>query len=171
MKIFSNRFKPVVVGLLLATGFTSSAQADVLMLGSETEISSSIAQNFKQQVTYYTGRQDLGDVLYVNMGTISDDEFQMAKSQVLKRALVILDFSDVVSPEERASYSAQITGVGLSSRYVVSGVENNELIINGIVEDVHDVNGQPVDDASEKMKGIKNSMKHVLERFKFGEGE
>ena len=139
------------------------------MLGGENEISQSISEHFQQSIQPYAGNLAQKDLLYINVGTASEDQITTAKSHVLSGDTVVIDLSMIASDEEKIERSQGITGLGMSAPILVIGMNQGDDFINAIISDVVDENDNPINDAKAELASIKQSLVHSLTRLGFGE--
>jgi hypothetical protein len=159
----------IMTSLLLSTLAWNSAQADVLVLGNETALIATIAEQYNQNIKSYNGESTVGDLLYANLESVPLDDYQQLKNAVVAGQLVVLDVSGFSTEEERLSVTKQITGLGMTSPVLVSGIYNGEIILNAIVSDVTDENGNTTNNSEAEQESLSLSLKHSLNRLNFGD--
>ncbi|EPW6409271.1 cytolysin secretion protein [Vibrio vulnificus] len=150
---------------LLCCLFAANAFADVQILGSESELSQTIAEQYQQNVTLFNGQLNSNDVLYVNVGTATDDEITQAKSHIISGSTVVIDLTQIAGDDARLDWSQKLTGLGLSAPVVVTGVYQGDALVNAIVSDVTDENDNPINDPQAELESVKLSLTHALDRF------
>ncbi|CAM2881719.1 cytolysin secretion protein [Vibrio neptunius] len=153
---------------LLSSLFTAHALADIQILGSESEISQSITQHYQQSTELYNGNLANNDALYINVATASDDDIALAKSHVVKGDTVVIDLRQVSGHDAKIDLSQSLTGLGSDAPVVVTGIYQGDNIINSIVADVRDENGDPVNNPTAELDSITQSLVHALDRLGFG---
>ncbi|MBE3663820.1 cytolysin secretion protein [Vibrio navarrensis] len=154
--------------LLLSSLFAAQAFADVQILGSESEISQAIAQSYRQPVTLYSGHLSQQDLLYVNAGSASGDELNLAQQHIVRGDTVVLDLTAIAGEEAQFSLSQKLTGLGISAPVVVTGTYQGDALVNAIVSDVTDENGNSLNNPAAELESITQSLQHALDRFGFG---
>ncbi|MCG9597442.1 cytolysin secretion protein [Vibrio sp. Isolate25] len=164
----NNRTKVLGTLTLLSSLFAAHAFADIQILGSESEISQSITEHYQQSTQFYNGHLAKTDLLYINVGTASDDDIAQAKSHVVKGDTVVIDLKQVSGDDAKIELSQSLTGLGSDAPVVVTGMYQGDNIINSIVADVRDENGEPVNNPSAELESIKQSLVHALDRLGFG---
>ena len=88
--------KTIASSLLVSSLAWSNAQAEVRVMGNETSLINSVAANYKQKLSDH--KQQLGmtkpfttqDMLYVNVASITTDDYQEVKNVLLAGHLVVL---------------------------------------------------------------------------------
>ncbi len=150
---------------LLCCLFAANTFADVQILGSESELSQTIADQYQQNVTLFNGQLNSNDVLYVNVGTATDDEITQAKSHIISGSTVVIDLTQIAGDDARLDWSQKLTGLGLSAPVVVTGVYQGDALVNAIVSDVTDENDNPINDPQAELESVKLSLTHALDRF------
>jgi len=164
-----NITKAVGALALLSLFSTTHAFANIQILGSESEISQSVAEHFQQTVQFYNGNLAKEDALYINIGTASEDEIAIAKSHVVEGDIVVIDFSSVAGDDNKIKQSQYITGLGISAPVVVTGVYQGDHLVNAIVSDVVDENNNLLNSPRTELKSINQSLVHSLVRLGFGD--
>lgn len=165
----------IVTSLLLSSLAWSNAQADVRIMGNETALINTIATEYKQNLSYHKDdsatkkRFAASDMLYVDVASVPSSDYRVIKNAVLAGQLVVLDLSGFINDEDRMAVTKELTGLGMSTPILVSGLVNGESILNAISgDDITDVNGKKIGDSRAKQQSITASLTHVLNRFKFG---
>jgi len=51
-------------------------------------------------------------VLYVNVGTATDDEITQAKSHIISGSTVVIDLTQIAGDDARLDWSQKLTGLG-----------------------------------------------------------
>ena len=153
--------------VLIASLFLSSfANAEILILGGETPISNGIKNHFDNKIILF-GEETVPiyeHLVYANFGLMSDDDLLKLKQKITNKNLVVLDFNHIQNPENIEKYTKDLTGLGLSSKYIVVGELNGDYIFNVIL----------TEDKNSKMttkqvdKNTVNSFVYVLNRFGYG---
>lgn len=154
--------------VLLTSLISSHAFSAIQILGSESEISQSLTEHYQQPTQYYNGNLADTDALYINVGNASEDEISTAKSHVVKGDTVIIDLSFISGDDSKIKQSQNLTGLGISAPVVVAGLYQGDSVINAIVSDVTDENGNPINNPSAELKSINQSLIHALDRLGFG---
>jgi len=165
----------VVTTLLLSSLAWSNAQADVRIMGNETALINTIATEYKQNLSYHKEKLAAkkmfaaNDMLYVDVASVPSSDYQEIKNTLMAGQLVVLDLSGFINEEDRIAVTKELTGLGMSTPLLVSGIVNGESIFNAISgDDPTDVYGQKIINSRAKQQGITASLTHVLNRFKFG---
>lgn len=158
-----------ISAIVLFSCLATTASANIQMLGGENEISQSIADHFQQPTQVYVGDLTPKDLLYINVGTASEDQIKKAKSHVLSGDTVVIDLSMIASDEEKIERSRSIAGLGMSAPILVMGTHQGDDFINAIVSDVVDENNHPINNAEAELASIKQSLVHSLTSLGFGE--
>lgn len=158
----------IIVALLLSSQGWSSAQADVLVMGAETNLIKNIASQHNQNTTFYKGELSSNDLLYVDVASLPISDYQQVKKAVVSGKLVVLDVSGFQGEQQRISVTKQITGLGMAAPILVSGTYEGDNIINAITNDVTDEHGNTFNDSEAEQKSLSLSLSHVLTRFNFG---
>ncbi len=158
----------IVVPLLLSLLGASSAQADVFVMGTETQLIKNIANQYNQNLTFYKGDLTANDLLYVDVASLAMNDYQLVKKAVISGKLVVLDVSGFKGHQQRISVTKEITGLGMAAPILVSGTYEGENILNAITNDVTDENGNTFSDREAERKSLSLSLSHVLTRFNFG---
>lgn len=153
---------------LLSSLFAAHSFADIQILGSESEISQSITDHYQQSSRFYDGSLANNDALYINVGTASDDDINKAKSHIYQGDIVIIDLRQIPGEDAKIELSQSLTGLGSDSPLVVTGVYQGDKIINSIVADVRDENGQSINNPSAELESLNHSLVHALDRLGFG---
>lgn len=153
---------------LLSTFVAAQAFADIQILGSESEVSQLISDHYLQSSQFYNGNLASNDVLYINVGSASDDDMAAAKSHISQGDRVIVDLRQIPGEDSKIQLSQSLTGLGSDSPIVVTGMYQGDKIINSIVVDVRDENDQPINNASAGFESLKHSLIHALDRLGFG---
>lgn len=166
--MLNNKYKTVERLTLFSCLFAVNAFADVQILGSESVLSQTIADNYQQTINLYRGELASNDVLYVNVGTASEDELTQAKNHVVRGDTVVIDLTEIVGDDARLDWSQKLTGLGMSAPVVVTGIYQGDALVNAIVSDVTDENGNPINDSQAELESVKLSLVHALDRFQFG---
>ncbi len=104
-------------------------------------------------------------MLYVNVGTATDDEITQAKSHIISGSTVVIDLTQIAGDDARLDWSQKLTGLGLSAPVVVTGVYQGDALVNAIVSDVTDENDNPINDPQAELESVKLSLTHALDRF------
>ena len=94
-------------------------------------------------------------------------EIEYVKSQIADGKLVIIDLRNILSEDTRVMHSQFLTGLGVSSPIIVSGIYRGELVVNMISSEVTDQNNQSIDIPEAENYSLEQSLKHVLKRFDF----
>lgn len=157
-----------MTSLLLSSLACSGAQADVLVMGSETTLIKNIANQYNQNLTFYKGESTTNDLLYVNVASLPINEYQQVKKAVISGKLVVLDVSGLQDEQQRISVTRKFTGLGMGAPILVSGTYEGDNIINAITNDVTDENGNKFRDNEAELKSLSLSLSHALTRFNFG---
>ncbi|GLR02982.1 cytolysin secretion protein [Vibrio hyugaensis] len=160
--------KSFITLTLLSSFFTANVFADIQILSGENEISQSVSEHFQQSAQLYDGSFAKGDALYINVGTASENQIAIAKSHVVKGDIVIIDLSTIASDEEKIEQSQHITGLGISAPVIVTGVYQGDNLVNAVVSDVVDENGNPLNNPEAELESINQSLVHSLTRLGFG---
>lgn len=162
-----NRKKFITLTLLFSF-FTANVFADIKILGGENEISQSVSKNFQQSARPYDGSLSKGDTLYINVGTASENQIAIAKSHVVKGDIVIIDLSTIASDEVKMEQSQHIAGLGISAPVIVTGVYQGDNLVNAVISDVVDENGNPLNNPEAELESINQSLVYSLTRLGFG---
>ena len=86
----------------------------------------------------------------------------------MKGDTVVIDLKQVSGDDAKIELSQSLTGLGSDAPVVVTGMYQGDNIINSIVADVRDENGEPVNNPSAELESIKQSLVHALDRLGFG---
>lgn len=124
--------KKAVTLALLSSFAISATHASVLVLGSESELSTVIANINQEEVRHFDNNQSETDVLYVNVGTSSEQDLALAQQQIVDGQLVVLDLSTLADPKIRTSYTKRLTGMGVSAPVVISGNSYGQSVLNSV---------------------------------------
>ncbi|WP_045413130.1 hypothetical protein [Vibrio owensii] len=166
MPIIKKSFQTVT---LLFSFSTANVFADIQTLGSENEILKSVSEHFQQSTHIYDGNFTKSDALYINVDSVSQEQITTAKSHVMNGDIVVIDLSSLVNDEDKITQSQNITGLGISAPLIVTGMYQGDNLINAVVSDVVDENGNPLNDPESELKSLKRSLIHSLTRLGFGE--
>ena len=160
--------KVLTAATLLSCVISAHAFADIQILGSESEISQSITDHYQQSSQYYNGSLAKNDALYINVATASDHDINKAKSHIYQGDIVIIDLRQIPGEDAKIELSQSLTGLGSDSPLVVTGVYQGDKIINSIVADVQDENGQSINNPTAELESLNHSLVHALDRLGFG---
>jgi hypothetical protein len=109
------------------------------------------------------------DMLYVDVASVPTSDYREIKNAVLAGKLVVLDLNGFINDEDRIAVTRELTGLGMSTPVLVTGIVNGEAIFNAISnDDKSDGNLVNVSNSRAKQQSITASVIHVLNRFKFG---
>lgn len=166
MKICKNK----VVGIisLLSCLTVGSVQADVVVMGNSSDISESIGANYQQPLSTFNGQLNSSDLLYVDAGSSSDSQLEIAKQYIADGATVVVNLTSIPSQDDKMALNQKLTGLGIAAPVVVTGKLQEDIIINAIVSEVTDTNGNPINNPAEETKSINASLTHALNRLNFG---
>ena len=153
---------------LLASLLAGHAFSDIQLLGSESEISQLVAEHYQQPVRVYDGNLAEREALYINVGSASSQDIDIAKSHVVKGETVIIDLRLLANDEDKIEQSQKITGLGSDAPLVVTGIYQGDNIINSIVTDVQNENGDSITNSSAELESLNQSLVHALDRLNFG---
>lgn len=153
--------KKIILLLFSSFCLISSADAKIVTIGGESEVSSFLSDYYKEDVEPYTGQVLDSDLVYVNVGQINLNSIENVKVLIIDNKLTILDLTQIANEDERKEISKNLTGVGMFSPYIVSGQVDDEPVINAILSE----EGEFLDQ-TEKERLI-NSFIFVLNRFGF----
>ena len=154
--------KKIILLLFSSFCLISSAEAKIVTIGGESEVSSFLSDYYKEDVEPYTGQVLDSDFVYVNVGQINSNSIDnVVKVLIVDNKLTILDLTQIANEDERKEISKNLTGVGMFSPYIVSGQVDDEPVINAILSE----EGEFLDQ-TEKERLI-SSFIFVLNRFGF----
>ncbi len=153
---------------LVCSLFSVQALADIQIVGSESETTQFVADHYSQAVQYYNGSLKETDLLYINMGTATEDEIDIVKSSIVKGITTVIDLTAIASNDDRTEQSRNLTGLGVAAPVVVTGFYDDEIIINAIVSNVTDENGNPLNNLQAEQESINQSLAFALDRLSFG---
>ena len=151
--------------IFLVLFFSCSLSAKVSILGSETDISDFLLNYTNEDVEYSKNSFNRNDIYYIDVSTASTEEIEYVKSQIVDGKLVIIDLRNILSEDTRVNHSQFLTGLGVSSPIIVSGIYRGESVVNIISSEVTDQNNQSIDIPEAENYSLEQSLKHVLKRF------
>ncbi|MEZ8227039.1 cytolysin secretion protein [Vibrio splendidus] len=166
MKNISNNVLGTIA--LLTSLFSVHTFANVQIIGSESELSHYIAEHYQQSTQFYEGNLAKTDALYINGGTASKDDVTLAKSYIVKGNTVVIDLRQVPGDDAKIELSQSLIGLGNEAPVIVTGMYQGENIINAIVADVRDENGDVIYNSEANLDSIKLSLAYALDRLGFG---
>lgn len=159
---FPKTIKTISIGLCL---FSMSVHSQILIMGGENTISTELATYLNQDIEVYREQSNPGDLIYANIGLMNDDDIATLRQALVTNKLAVLDFSSIPAEEQRTELSKQLTGVGMTSEYLVSGQLNGESVVNAILTQMESENM-----SEEQIKeSTLRSFIYVLKRFGFGD--
>ncbi|WP_100753971.1 cytolysin secretion protein [Vibrio salilacus] len=153
---------------LLPSLFAGHAFSDIQLLGSGSDISQLVAEHYQQPVRVYDGNLSERDALYINVGSASSQDIDIAKLHVVNGEIVIVDLRLLTNDEDKIEQSQKITGLGSDAPVVITGIYQGDNIINSIVADVRNENGDSIMNSSAELESLNQSLVHALERLNFG---
>tara|TARA_B100001057_G_C22360710_1_gene760762 strand:+ start:129 stop:626 length:498 start_codon:yes stop_codon:yes gene_type:complete len=145
--------------------FSCSLSAKISISGNETDISDFLSNYINEDVEYYKYRFNRNDIYYIDVSTASTEEIEYVKSQIVDGKLVIIDLRNILSEDTRVMHSQSLTGLGVSSPIIVSGIYRGESVVNMISSEVTDQNNQSIDIPEAENYSLEQSLIHVLKRF------
>ena len=151
--------------IFLVLFFSCSLSAKISTSGSETDISDFLSNYINEDVEYSKYRFNRNDIYYIDVSTASTEEIEYVKSEIVDGKLVIIDLRNILSEDKRVIHSQFLTGLGVSSPIIVSGMYLGESVINMISSEVTDQNNQSIDIPEAENYSLEQSLKHVLKRF------
>lgn len=166
--MYNKKTKQLGMATLLSSFAAANACADIQILGSESDISQSISEHYQQSSQFYTDNLANNDALYINVATASDDDIAKAQTHIYQGDIVIIDLREIPGEDAKIQLSQSLTGLGSDSPLVVTGLYQGDKIINSIVADVRDENGQPINNPSAEFESLNQSLVHALDRLGFG---
>ncbi|MCY9845180.1 cytolysin secretion protein [Vibrio caribbeanicus] len=145
--------------------FSCSLSAKISISGGETDISDFLSNYINEDVEYSKYSFNRNDIYYIDVSTASTEEIEYVKSQIVDGKLVIIDLRNILSEDTRVMHSQFLTGLGVSSPIIVSGIYRGEFVVNMISSEVTDQNNQSIDIPEAENYSLEQSLKHVLKRF------